>query len=126
MSYKKRMNILSCIAIVLVIITVAIGMIDDMNSRKLVVVDAFAPRKTTLEFTPEQSPSDEQKTVNINTATAEELAQFLPTIGEVKAGRIVEYRDLIGRFKSVDELIEVEGIGEKTLETIRPFCRVDD
>lgn len=102
------------------------GIIDDLKSRKAVVVDAYAQRRTTLDFTPEESVSDIEATININTATAYELAQFLPTIGEVKAQNIVEYRELIGGFKSVDELIEISGIGEKTLETIRPYCRVSD
>lgn len=65
-------------------------------------------------------------TININTATAEELAEFLPGIGEVKAKRIVEYREASGGFDSVDELLNVSGIGEKTLETLRPYCRVSD
>lgn len=74
-------------------------------------------------------PADEtpvQATININTATADELAAFLPGIGEVKAKRIVEYRETAGGFDSVDELLNVKGIGEKTLANIRPYCRVSD
>lgn len=67
-----------------------------------------------------------QKTVNINTATAEELDEALPGIGETKAKRIVEYREAAGGFDSVDELLNVSGIGEKTLENLRPYCRVSD
>ncbi len=74
----------------------------------------------------ETSESDIAKTVNINTATAQELADFLPGIGIVKAESIVAYREAIGGFKSVDELIEVQGIGESTLEKIRAYCRVTD
>ena len=65
-------------------------------------------------------------TININTASAEELAEFLPGIGEKKANGIVEYREKAGGFVSVDELIRVDGIGEKTLENIRPYCRISD
>lgn len=53
--------------------------------------------------------------VNINTATAEELAA-LPNIGEVKANAIIKYRRANGKFKSVDELMNVNGIGEKTVK----------
>lgn len=67
-----------------------------------------------------------QATININTATADELAAFLPGIGEVKAKRIVEYRETAGGFDSVDELLNVKGIGEKTLQNLRPYCRVSD
>ena len=67
-----------------------------------------------------------ESTVNINTASEAELASFLPGIGAVKAKRIVEYRKSAGQFVSVDELINVDGIGEKTLENIRPYCRISD
>lgn len=63
-------------------------------------------------------------TVNINTATAQELAAILPGIGEVKAQSIVDYREAVGGFNSVDELVEVSGIGAATLEKIRPYCVV--
>lgn len=73
-----------------------------------------------------KSNQHELGTININTASAEEIADFLPGIGEKKARKIVEYRELAGEFVSIDELIKVEGIGEKTLENIRPNCRLKD
>ena len=56
--------------------------------------------------------------ININTATAQEL-QTLRGIGPALARRIVEYRQTSGRFSTVDDLTNVKGIGEKTLEKIR-------
>src|SRR5438477_3436788 len=50
--------------------------------------------------------------VNINTATAQQLT-VLPGVGEKLAARIVEYRQKSGGFKSVAELMNVQGIGEK-------------
>lgn len=61
--------------------------------------------------------------VNVNTATPEEL-ETLPGIGPVLAGSIVQYREENGPFTSVDQLIEVSGIGEVTLEEIRDFVTV--
>ena len=61
--------------------------------------------------------------VNINSATAEELAA-LPGIGAVLAQRIIDYRTLHGSFQSVDELSNVSGIGVKKLETIRQYVIV--
>ncbi len=58
--------------------------------------------------------------VNVNTATAEELA-VLPGIGEAKARAIVDAREARGGFRSVDELVEVKGIGDAALTRIRPY-----
>ncbi len=57
--------------------------------------------------------------VNINTATAQQLAT-LPGIGEVLAARIVAYRKEHGPFASVDGLLEVEGIGAGKLAKLKP------
>ena len=63
--------------------------------------------------------------LNINVASAKEL-QSLPSIGETMALRIVEYREKHGKFSSVEKLTEVKGIGEKTLEKLKPFISVTD
>lgn len=61
---------------------------------------------------------DDTDIVNINTASVHHL-QRISGIGETKAAAIVEYREAHGGFKSVDELVNVSGIGEKTLDAIR-------
>ncbi len=62
--------------------------------------------------------------ININVATADEL-ESLPNIGKLKAERIVEYRKENGDFKSPEDIINVKGIGEETLERIRDLIRVE-
>ena len=57
--------------------------------------------------------------VNINTADAKELAT-LPGIGPAKAEAIVKHRKKHGKFKSVDGLKDVKGIGDKLLIKIKP------
>lgn len=56
--------------------------------------------------------------VNINTASASEL-ETLPGVGEVIAQRIIDYRDANGPFTSVDQLLDVSGIGDATLADMR-------
>ncbi|QEY59114.1 ComEA family DNA-binding protein [Pseudomonas sp. C27(2019)] len=58
----------------------------------------------------------EQSTVNINSADSQTLARELNGIGEAKARAIVDYREAHGAFASVDELLEVKGIGMAILE----------
>lgn len=55
-------------------------------------------------------------TVNINTASAEELAIMLLGVGEKKAEEIVTYREHYGDFKFARDLVNVKGIGEATVE----------
>ena len=61
--------------------------------------------------------------VNLNTATASEL-ETLPGIGPKVALRIVEYRKAKGPFKKIEELMNVQGIGEKAFLRIRPQVTV--
>jgi competence protein ComEA len=63
--------------------------------------------------------------VNINTATAEQLAA-VPGIGDTLAARIVEQRGKAGSFKSVQDLLTVKGIGEKSLAKLEPQLTVGD
>lgn len=58
--------------------------------------------------------------IDINTATARELA-FLPGVGSAVAGRIVEYRQEKGPFRSPEELTAVSGIGPAVLEKMLPY-----
>lgn len=62
--------------------------------------------------------NDFQGIVNINTASVDELCK-LPGIGEKIAERIIEYRDSIDGFESVDELKNVEGIGDSKFNKIK-------
>lgn len=58
--------------------------------------------------------------MNLNTATAEEL-QVLPGIGEILAQRIVAYREQIGGFRNLEQLLEVNGIGTVKYAKIVPM-----
>ncbi|WP_105104344.1 ComEA family DNA-binding protein [Microbulbifer pacificus] len=64
----------------------------------------------------EEPVVQEQMSVNLNTATAEELSSALEGVGPAKAQLIIQYRDQIGQFSSIEQLLEVKGIGVATLE----------
>ena len=61
--------------------------------------------------------------ININTASVS-LLQSLPNVGEVLAQRIVDYRNENGNYTAPEDLLLVEGIGEKRLEQIREYITV--
>ena len=61
--------------------------------------------------------------LNINTATAEELAT-VNGLGEKKAAAIIEYRDVIGGYDSVSQIMEIKGFGEGLYNEIAPYLTV--
>ncbi|NMC60449.1 MAG: hypothetical protein GYA51_13850 [Candidatus Methanofastidiosa archaeon] len=75
-------------------------------------------------MTPENTEySETNGKININKANLEQL-MALPGIGEVKAQAIIDYRTKNGPFKSIQEIMNVTGIGEKTFEKIQDMITV--
>jgi competence protein ComEA len=72
---------------------------------------------------PTESPSAPDGLVDLNAATVQEL-DTLPGVGPVTAGAIVAWRDANGRFTSVDQLGDVDGIGPARLEKLRDQVHV--
>jgi comEA protein len=62
--------------------------------------------------------------VNINTATAEQIA-YLPGVGPKTAERIVAFREEKGGFKKPTDLMQVKGIGDKTFERLSPYIATE-
>ena len=61
--------------------------------------------------------------LDLNNASLSDLTR-LPGIGETKAQAILDWREAYGPFRAVEDLLSVEGIGEKTLENLRPYVTV--
>ena len=82
-------------------------------------------QKSSASFSSSLSSNDTTSKICLNTASAAELAETLPGIGEALAERIIAYREEHGRFQKLEELLEVSGIGEKKLDAISPYLTLD-
>lgn len=86
----------------------------------LALTPIIAPLFTApLAHAEEMAAASQTQSVNINSADAETLAQNLVGVGLTRAQEIVRYRDAYGPFYSVEDLMEVRGIGRSTLEKNR-------
>jgi competence protein ComEA len=80
---------------------------------------AQAPAMSPTTVSTSATQTEQSGLVNLNTADAVTLQKELSGIGSAKAQAIVAYRDANGEFASVDELLEVKGIGKAILDKNR-------
>jgi len=71
-----------------------------------------------------QAPAPKAK-ININTASAAEL-ETLPRIGPAVAQRIIDFRTKNGAFKRIEDIMKVQGIGEKIYQNIKDLITVGE
>lgn len=76
-----------------------------------------------MEFSLDNSSSENIDKININTANEVELSS-LEGIGPKRAADIVEYRKLNGDFKRIEDIMSISGIGESTFELIKKYITV--
>ena len=86
--------------------------------------EALVVDSQVLEIGDKSELETENDLVNINTADVIQL-QTLSGIGEKRATDIMNYREANGPFKTIDDLDQVSGIGEKTMEKLRPLITVN-
>ena len=94
--------------------------VSDEDQIHIPSVDEVPPDSSAGETLP-SGPGD--GLLDINRASAAEL-MALPGIGEVRSRAIVDYRTEIGRFQSIDQLMEVPDIGSVTFESVRGMVTV--
>jgi len=80
---------------------------------------------TPTEATPTASVYNTEQTIDLNSADAATLQRELSGVGAAKARAIIEYREAHGPFASVDELLEVKGIGPAILQKNRSKLHVN-
>ena len=122
---KPRLSILIAVTLLFAVFTLGffLGRNGSHGSVELSVPAAMQtlPPQTTL---PEPTTPETVAVtfpIDINRADAEQLTA-LPGIGEVLAQRIVDYREANGPFRCLDELCDVEGIGEKRVENLQDYA----
>lgn len=100
------------------VINLALLLEDEM----VIFVPKIGDEEVEMDGTNISTVKDNGK-INVNVATAEELQQ-IPGIGPAKASAIISYREETGKFKSIDDLVNVTGIGKKTVDKMSEFIVV--
>ena len=125
---KNKISVLLA-AVTVLFVGFTLGLFVGRNSGSgavtLAVPAQMQTAPTAAATAPTQTASDETVSfpVNINTADADTLAA-LPGIGQVLAKRILAYRQQNGFFRAIEEITNVEGIGEKKAEAILELITV--
>jgi competence protein ComEA len=107
--------------VVFLAVSLAVGSLV-MAARRVdpsLVADTQSPGADSASLV--QPAETQEWPIDVNRASADELVA-LPGIGPVRAAAIIALRDERGRFGSIDELLDVKGIGPKTLERLRPLA----
>ena len=96
----------------------------ELSNHELIIIkninDEVSQEKVENEI---QSIEADDGKININTADINKLKE-IPGIGDVKANSIIMYRESNGNFKSIEDLKNVDGIGEKTFEKIKNNIKI--
>ena len=88
-----------------------------LQNHELVVIGNINDKEN-MNMIEESSEAEYDGLININSANLEELKK-ISGVGDEKAQSIIEYREKNGGFKSIDEIKNIDGIGEKTFEKIK-------
>ena len=96
--------------------------IPSINEKSLdLPLDHNSGDETGNDYLKEDSSSKGK--VNINTASQKDL-ETIPSIGPITAEKIIRYRETISKFQSIEDIMNVPGIGEKTFENIKDYISI--
>ena len=117
MSITKKSNVVIIVLFSIIVIGILILLFNNL------VQKPQSGRNLQKKMNMIKEQGKDFKKVNINTAGLEKLVK-LPGVGPVKAQAIIEYRDNIGKFESINEITNVKGIGEATLAKLLPYLEI--
>ena len=99
-----------------------INLAKKLSDEEKIYIPKIGEEDIPIETSNDTITSNDNSLININICTKEELMS-LPGIGDVLAGRILDYREQ-NPFKTIDDIKNVSGIGEKRFESIKEFITV--
>lgn len=91
---------------------------QELKNHELIIISNVSNKDESQNTTTASVSIEDDGLISINTATEGELTE-IPGVGEVKAKAIIEYREANGGFKALDEMKNIDGIGEKTFEKMK-------
>lgn len=114
----KVMLIMLALCFVLLLAIIVVQFLETPSFQKPV----YTPAESLEQL--ENGASEANFPIGINSATYEEL-QTIPGVGPATARLIIKYREENGTIASLDDLLAMEGIGEKTVSLLADYCVVD-
>ena len=117
-SYKIAFRLMTCTVLLLLVFFIGIRFFEQTAAKRAERFETIANQ--TYGQTDERQLITEELQVNVNTASVYELT-LLPGIGESRAKDIIAYRNEYGMFTQAEDLLKIKGIGDATLEKIRPY-----
>jgi len=129
---KEKQPSLIAFGLILICIAFALGYLlghgNGVTNVSVSVTEAKQPVRAesapkTEQLVPMSDAPTEDRPLDLNTATVEQL-DLLPGIGTEYAKRIVAYRETNGRFVAKEQIMDVDGIGEKRYAEIEPLIKV--
>ena len=120
---KEKQTALAVYSLLLACLVFAMGYLLGSGSRQTQIQVSVTEPILVQQTVEQPAEPTESERLDLNTATQEQL-ESLPGIGSELAGRILQYRQTCGGFVSAEQLMDVQGIGEKRYAALKELVSV--